>query len=103
MKFMRSTTGYSSLDHRRNEDVLEELKVDPVEKKLAQYKQKWLNHVSRTEDIRYPEQFLNNRPIVRYPEQFLNNRSIERRRPGRQLKGLLEGYSRKIETDHLLA
>jgi hypothetical protein len=29
MKFMRLTAGYS-LAHRRNEDVLEELKVDPV-------------------------------------------------------------------------
>jgi hypothetical protein len=30
MKFMRHTAGYSSLDRRRNEDILEELKVDPV-------------------------------------------------------------------------
>jgi hypothetical protein len=28
MKFMRSTTGYNLLDHSRNEDVSEELKVD---------------------------------------------------------------------------
>jgi hypothetical protein len=37
-KFMRSTEGYRLLDHRGNEDILEELKVDPVEKKLVQYK-----------------------------------------------------------------
>jgi ABC-type ATPase involved in cell division len=30
MKFMRRTAGYSFLDHRRNGDVLEELKADPV-------------------------------------------------------------------------
>jgi hypothetical protein len=36
MKFMKRTTGYISLDHRRNEDILEELKAEPVEKKLAQ-------------------------------------------------------------------
>jgi hypothetical protein len=35
MKFMRRTAGYSLLDHRRNENILEELQVDPVEKKLA--------------------------------------------------------------------
>jgi len=35
---MRHTAGYSLLDHRRNEDILEELKVDSVKKKLAQYK-----------------------------------------------------------------
>jgi hypothetical protein len=28
MKFMRSTAGY----YRRNEDILEELKVDPVQR-----------------------------------------------------------------------
>jgi len=32
MKFTRRTSEYSLLDHRRNEDILEELKVDPVEK-----------------------------------------------------------------------
>jgi hypothetical protein len=50
VKFMRCTAGYSSLDHRKNEDILEELKVGSVEKKLAQYNQKWLSYVSRMED-----------------------------------------------------
>jgi hypothetical protein len=36
MKFMRLTAGYSLLDHRRNEDILEEIKVHRVEKQLAQ-------------------------------------------------------------------
>jgi len=40
MKFMRRITGYSLLDHKKNEDILEELKVDPIENKLAQCKQK---------------------------------------------------------------
>jgi hypothetical protein len=31
----------------KNEDNFEELKVDPVEKDFAQYKQKWLKHVRR--------------------------------------------------------
>jgi hypothetical protein len=50
MKFMRRKVGYSLIDSRRNGDTLE-LKLDSVEKKLAQYKQKWLHHVSRMEDI----------------------------------------------------
>jgi hypothetical protein len=33
MKFMKHTAGYSLLDHTRNEDILEELKVDRVERK----------------------------------------------------------------------
>jgi hypothetical protein len=39
MKFMRLAEGCSLLDHRRNEDILEELNMAPVEKKLAQHKQ----------------------------------------------------------------
>jgi ABC-type ATPase involved in cell division len=38
INFMRRTAGYILLDHRKNEDILEEIKVDPVENKLAQYK-----------------------------------------------------------------
>jgi len=34
--------GHNFLDRRRNEDNLEDLAVDPVEKKLAQCKQKWI-------------------------------------------------------------
>jgi hypothetical protein len=33
MNFMRPTAEYSLLDHGISEDILEELKVDPVEKK----------------------------------------------------------------------
>jgi hypothetical protein len=35
MKFMRRTAGYTLLDHRRHEDILEELNVDPAENKSA--------------------------------------------------------------------
>jgi len=85
MKFMIGTADYSLLDQTRNEDILEELKVDPVWNKLAQGKRKWLNHVSRMDDIRYPQ-------------QFLDYWSAGRRRPG-----LLEGYNLEAETGHLLA
>jgi hypothetical protein len=39
MKFMRRAAGHSLLDHRRHEDILEELKVETVENKLTYYKQ----------------------------------------------------------------
>jgi hypothetical protein len=48
---MERITGYSLLDHKRNKDVLEECKVDPVENKVAEYKQRILNHVNRMEGI----------------------------------------------------
>jgi hypothetical protein len=57
MKFMRHKAGYSLLDHRRNEDVLKEYYIDQTEKKLAQYKQNWLDHV-RMINIRHSKQLL---------------------------------------------
>jgi len=42
------------LDHKRKEAILE-LKDNPVEKKLTQYKQKLLHHIGRIEDCRYPK------------------------------------------------
>jgi hypothetical protein len=41
-KLIRRTAGYSLLDHRRDGDISEKIKVDPVEKKLSQHKQQWL-------------------------------------------------------------
>jgi hypothetical protein len=38
---------------------------------------------------------------IGYPEQLLDYRSIDRRRPGRPLKRLLDGYNREAETSHL--
>jgi len=38
-----------------------------------------------------------------YTKQLLDYRPIERRRPGRPLKRLLDRYNRKAETGHLLA
>jgi hypothetical protein len=59
---MRRTADYNLLDYRNNENTLE-LKVHLVKKKLAQYKQKLLNHFSRMEDSRHPEQVFASRSI----------------------------------------
>jgi hypothetical protein len=40
MKFMIRTAAYSLLDYTRNEDILEELELDTVEKKFVGCKQK---------------------------------------------------------------
>jgi hypothetical protein len=90
VKFRGPITGYSLQDYRRNEDILEEIKADPVEMKLGPYKQELLNYISRIEGLSYPK-------------QILDYRSIGRRRPGRPLKRLLDGYSGETETGHLLA
>jgi hypothetical protein len=38
IKFFRRTAGYSLLDHKRNEEILEELKVESADQKLRRYK-----------------------------------------------------------------
>ena len=37
---------YTIFDHKRNEEILEELKVEPVDKKLIRYKSNLTRHVT---------------------------------------------------------
>jgi hypothetical protein len=34
VKFFRRTAGYTPFDHKRNEGILEEMKVEPVDEKI---------------------------------------------------------------------
>jgi hypothetical protein len=61
IKFFR-TAGYTLFDHKRNDEILEELKVEPVDKKLRRYKSNWLQHVTRMNNNRMPKIMLNYRP-----------------------------------------
>jgi hypothetical protein len=38
MTFVRRTAEYALFDHKRNEETLEELKVEPLDEKLRRYK-----------------------------------------------------------------
>jgi hypothetical protein len=38
MKFFKGTAGYTYFDHKRNEEILEEVKVEPADDKLRRYK-----------------------------------------------------------------
>jgi hypothetical protein len=71
IKYLRRTVGYS-LDHRRNEKVLEEQLATILEEKICTYRHDWFQHVHRMKDYRLPEQLLNYNPKGR-------------RRPGRPL------------------
>jgi hypothetical protein len=87
MKYLRRTAGYTLLNHKRNEEILEELHVTPLEDKLCTYRHKWFQHVHRLED---------NRP----PKQLLNYHPKGRRRPGWPLKRLLDDMTAETETSH---
>jgi hypothetical protein len=47
------------LNHKRNEEILEELHVTPLEDKLCTYIHKLFQRVHRMEDNRLPKQLLN--------------------------------------------
>jgi hypothetical protein len=38
MTFIRRTAGYTLFDNKRNEEILEELKVETADEKLRRYK-----------------------------------------------------------------
>ena len=62
MKFFRRTAGYTFFEHRKNEEILEELKVVPVDEKLRKYKSNWLRHITRMNNSRMPKIMLTCRP-----------------------------------------
>jgi hypothetical protein len=76
IKFFR-TAGYTLFDHKRIEEILEELKVKSVDEKQRRYKSNWLQHVTRKNNNCMPKIMLNFRPNGR-------------RRLGRTLKRLLD-------------
>jgi hypothetical protein len=47
MKFFGRTAGFILFDQRRNEEILEELKLKPSDEKLRRYKSNWLRNVTR--------------------------------------------------------
>ncbi|KAJ4434368.1 hypothetical protein ANN_22927 [Periplaneta americana] len=78
MKFFRRTAGYTLLDRKRNEEILEQLEVESVEEKITRYKFNWLDHVRRMENSRIPKIMMQYKPRGH-------------RRPGRPLRRLLDG------------
>jgi hypothetical protein len=55
MQFFRITGGYALFDDRRNEEILEEMKVERVDEKRRRCKSNWLRHVTRMNSNRMPK------------------------------------------------
>jgi hypothetical protein len=53
---------YTFFDHKRNEEILGELKLEPVDEKLRRYKSNWLGHETRMNNSKMPTVTLNCRP-----------------------------------------
>ena len=60
MKFFR-ILGYILFDHKRNKEILEGLKVEPVDEKLRRYKSNW-HHVTTMNSNRMTKTIHNYRP-----------------------------------------
>ncbi|KAJ4435490.1 hypothetical protein ANN_18106 [Periplaneta americana] len=74
----RRTAGYTLLDRKRDEEILEQLEVESVEEKITRYKFNWLDHVRRMENSRIPKIMMQYKPRGH-------------RRPGRSFRRLLDG------------
>jgi hypothetical protein len=55
MKFMLRTAGYTKWDLKRNEEVLKELKVEPILNYICRYQINWREHVNRMSRTRIPK------------------------------------------------
>ena len=54
IKYLRSVKGCIRLDHIKNEDIRQELKVQPVTELAKNYKKRWKEHVLRMSPERIP-------------------------------------------------
>lgn len=62
MRFMRRTAGYTRWDHKRNDEILQQLKIESIHSYLNLQRQNWLNHINRMERTRIPRQILHYTP-----------------------------------------
>ena len=78
MRMARWAMGVSLLEHRRNEEILEEAKVEAIATVMSRRRLEWFGHVKRrgeTENIRAVAEMKmegkrpRGRPKLRYPEQ----------------------------------
>jgi hypothetical protein len=59
MKFMRKTAGLTLWDHKRNEEILKNLKVEPIFKFIQNYQANWKERIERMDSSRIPNNLLN--------------------------------------------
>jgi hypothetical protein len=88
MKFLRKTAGCILVDHKQNREIIQELQVALIINKIQNDKTKWIQHVSRMDDQRYPK------------KKMLQYQPRGKRRLGRPLKLLLDDIQLQAKTDH---
>jgi hypothetical protein len=81
-KIFQKNCGENFFDHRRNEEILEKLKVEPVDEKLRRYKSNWPRHVKIMNNNRMPKIMLNYRVDARIRLGRTSKRLLEEARTG---------------------
>jgi hypothetical protein len=81
MRLMRTTAKYIWSDYKRKDDILKELRTEPVMGKILKYKNNWSQRVNRMQRNRFPKLLKNYKPRGR-------------RNRGRPMKGLLDDEAR---------
>jgi hypothetical protein len=62
MRFLRSVKGYTRLDKIRSEAIRKDLEISGIQDVRSKYKEKWINHLRRMDNIRLPNHALNYKP-----------------------------------------
>jgi predicted glycosyltransferase len=55
MRFMRTTAKYIWSDYKINDDILKELKTEPIMKKVIKHKNSWIQYFNRMQRDRIPK------------------------------------------------
>jgi hypothetical protein len=63
MKFLSRTAGYTLLDHKKNQDILQELNTTPVLEKITKYRHNWVKHVHRKNNSKFPKTLIEYHPL----------------------------------------
>lgn len=59
MRFLRSVLGVTKRDRIRNEDIRNQLQIFNLNEEIDHHRKKWLDHVDRMDERRYPKKILN--------------------------------------------
>jgi hypothetical protein len=62
MKFTRKTAGPTLWDHKRNEEIFKNVKVEPISKFIQNYRANWKEHIGRMDSSRITNNLSNYRP-----------------------------------------
>jgi hypothetical protein len=76
IKFTRTTAKHTWDDHKRNQDITEELKIQVMEK-INNYKNKWTQYVRPMDRARLPHAVLKYQPAGRTDQRRLLKRLLD--------------------------